>query len=601
MQAEIRQAVLDDVPGIVRLVADNARRGGLLPRSEANIRASIDNFLVAELDGRVIGCGSLLPMSANLAELRSLAVDAEIRGGGIGARLVARLIEAARERQFSTLFALTRAISFFEKCGFAITPKENFPEKVWNDCVACPLLANCDEVAVTLELDDAQEAPIPNEGFAILEPAQLLAERRKGKMTKRQNVNKVVLAYSGGLDTSVIVPWLKENYGCEVVAFIADVGQGDDLDAIRDKALKSGASKVVVEDLRNEFAKEYLFPLVQSGAAYEHGYLLGSAISRPLIAKYQVDVASREGADAVAHGATGKGNDQVRFELTYMALNPRLKVIAPWREWAFKGREDLIAYAKRTNVPLGYGVKNPYTRDGNLWHLSHEGGDLVDPWVEPGESVYERSVSPETAPDTPDYVEIEFVSGVPRRVNGKSMGAAEIILLLNEFGLKHGVGRVDMVENRLVGMKSRAVYETPGGTILRVAHQGIEQLTLDRETMAFKQVAALKFADIIYDGRWFTPLRDALQAFISVTQRDVTGTARVRLFKGVASLAGRKATYSLYREDLATFSRDDVYNQRDADGFIRLFGLPMRVKAQVDLNRVVRAAPMDPAPGDKRD
>ncbi|MBP8241806.1 MAG: argininosuccinate synthase [Thermoflexales bacterium] len=601
MQAEIRQAVLDDVPGIVRLVADNARRGGLLPRSEANIRASIDNFLVAELDGRVIGCGSLLPMSANLAELRSLAVDAEIRGGGIGARLVARLIEAARERQFSTLFALTRAISFFEKCGFAITPKENFPEKVWNDCVACPLLANCDEVAVTLELDDAQEAPIPNEGFAILEPAQLLAERRKGKMTKRQNVNKVVLAYSGGLDTSVIVPWLKENYGCEVVAFIADVGQGDDLDAIRDKALKSGASKVVVEDLRNEFAKEYLFPLVQSGAAYEHGYLLGSAISRPLIAKYQVDVASREGADAVAHGATGKGNDQVRFELTYMALNPRLKVIAPWREWAFKGREDLIAYAKRTNVPLGYGVKNTYTRDGNLWHLSHEGGDLVDPWVEPGESVYERSVSPETAPDTPDYVEIEFVSGVPRRVNGKSMGAAEIILLLNEFGLKHGVGRVDMVENRLVGMKSRAVYETPGGTILRVAHQGIEQLTLDRETMAFKQVAALKFADIIYDGRWFTPLRDALQAFISVTQRDVTGTARVRLFKGVASLAGRKATYSLYREDLATFSRDDVYNQRDADGFIRLFGLPMRVKAQVDLNRVVRAAPMDPAPGDKRD
>ncbi|MBK8836068.1 MAG: argininosuccinate synthase [Anaerolineae bacterium] len=601
MQADIRQAVLDDVPGIVRLVADNARRGGLLPRSEANIRASIDNFLVAELDGRVIGCGSLLPMSANLAELRSLAVDAEIRGGGIGARLVARLIDAARERQFSTLFALTRAITFFEKCGFTITPKENFPEKVWNDCVACPLLANCDEVAVTLELDDAQEAPIPNEGFAILEPAQLLAERRKGKMSKRQNVNKVVLAYSGGLDTSVIVPWLKENYGCEVVAFVADVGQGDDLDAIRDKALKSGASKVVIEDLRNEFAKEYLFPLVQSGAAYEHGYLLGSAISRPLIAKYQVDVASREGADAVAHGATGKGNDQVRFELTYMALNPRLKVIAPWREWAFKGREDLIAYAKRMHVPLGYGVKNNYTRDGNLWHLSHEGGDLVDPWIAPSESVYERSVSPETAPDTPDYVEVEFVSGVPRRVNGKSMGAAEIILLLNEFGLKHGVGRVDMVENRLVGMKSRAVYETPGGTILRVAHQGIEQLTLDRETTAFKQVAALKFADIIYDGRWFTPLRDALQAFISVTQRDVTGTARVRLFKGVATLAGRKATYSLYREDLATFSRDEVYNQRDADGFIRLFGLPMRVKAQVDLNRIVRAAPMDPAPGDKRD
>ncbi len=601
MDVQIRPAMAGDVEAIALLVADNARRGGLLPRSESNIRASIDNFLVAQAQGRIVGCGSLLPMSANLVELRSLAVDATLRGAGVGQKLVARLIEEARDRQFSNLFALTRAISFFEKCGFTQTPKENFPEKVWNDCVACPLLANCDEVAVTYHLDDAQEAPVPTRGFSVVEPVQLLAERRRGKMTKRQNVNKVVLAYSGGLDTSVIVPWLKENYGCEVVAFVADVGQGDDLDAVREKALSSGASKVIIEDLRNEFAKEYLFPLVQSGAAYEHHYLLGTAISRPLIAKYQVDVAAREGADAVAHGATGKGNDQVRFELTYMALNPRLKVIAPWREWAFKGREDLIAYARKMNVPLSHGAKNIYTRDGNLWHLSHEGGDLVDPWTEPRDSVYERSVAPEVAPDAPEHVEIEFVSGVPRRVNGKSMGAAEIILLLNEFGLKHGVGRVDMVENRLVGMKSRAVYETPGGTILRIAHQGIEQLTLDRETTQFKQTVALKFADVIYDGRWFTPLRDALQAFISVTQRDVTGTARVKLFKGAATLSGRKATYSLYREDLATFSREDVYNQRDADGFIRLFGLPMRVKAQVDMNRVVRATPLDPAPGDKRD
>lgn len=601
VNAMIRPATLADAPGIARLVAENARRGGLLPRSEENIRSTIDNFVVAEQGGAIVGCGSLLPMSANLVELRSLAVDAAQRGGGVGQALVARLIEDARDRKFSTLFALTRAISFFERCGFAQTPKERFPEKVWNDCVACPLLANCDEVAVTYDLDDAQEAPVTPAGLPEVEPDRLLAERRRGKMTKRPNVSKIILAYSGGLDTSVIVPWLRETYGSEVVAFVADIGQGDDLDAVRDKALKSGASKVVVEDLRNEFAKEYLFPLVQSGAAYEQHYLLGTAISRPLIAKHQVDVASQEGADAVAHGATGKGNDQVRFELTYMALNPRLKVIAPWREWAFKGREDLVAYARKMNVPLSYGAKNIYTRDGNLWHLSHEGGDLVDPWLEPRESVYERSVAPDAAPDKADEVEIEFVSGVPRRVNGKSMGAAEIILLLNEFGLKHGVGRVDMVENRLVGMKSRAVYETPGGTILRIAHQGIEQLSLDRETMAFKQTVALKFADLVYDGRWFTPLRDALQAFISVTQRDVTGTARVRLFKGSATLAGRKATYSLYREDLATFARDEVYNQRDADGFIRLFGLPMRVKAQVDLNRLVRASPMDAGPGDKRD
>jgi argininosuccinate synthase len=344
-----------------------------------------------------------------------------------------------------------------------------------------------------------------------------------------------------------------------------------------------------------------LFPLIQSGAIYEGKYLLGASIARPLIAKHQVELAARLGADAVAHAATGKGNDQVRFELSYMALNPRLKVIAPWREWHIRGRDDAIAYAREHNVPISQSLERIYSGDRSLWHKSTEGGSLEDPWREPDAGLYSMTVAPEQAPDEPEYVEIEFLCGLPKKVNGKSMGGAELIAALNEMGARHGVGRVDLVENRLVGMKSRGVYETPGGAILREAHQGLEELTLDRETLHFKQMVALRYAELIYNGQWFTPLRDAIQAFVMVTQRDVTGTARVKLFKGGAALVGRKAAYSLYREDLATFLRDDVYNHHDAEGFIRLYGLSMRVKAQVDLNRAARVAPLDVPSGEGRD
>jgi argininosuccinate synthase len=417
----------------------------------------------------------------------------------------------------------------------------------------------------------------------------------------REPINKVVLAYSGGLDTACAVPWLRENYGCEVVCFVADVGQGGDFDAIRKRALDSGASKCIVEDLREEFANEYLFPMIQSGAIYENKYMLGASIVRPLMAKHQVDIAAQEGADAVAHAATGKGNDQVRFELSYMALNPRLKVIAPWREWHIRGRDDAIAYAEAHNVPISQTLERIYSGDHSLWHRATEGGGLEDPWREPDPSLYRMTVSPEEAPDEPEYVEIDFVTGIPKRVNGKGMGGAELIMALNTLGARHGVGRTDLVENRLVGMKSHGMYETPGGTILRAAHQGIEELTLDRETLHFKQAVALRYAELVYNGQWFTPLRDALQAFVTVTQRDVTGTARIKLYKGTATLVGRKAAYSLYREDLATFMREDVYNQKDAEGFIRLYGLPMYVKAQVDLNRAARVVPLEITSSPRRD
>ncbi|MGQ9813787.1 MAG: argininosuccinate synthase [Candidatus Roseilinea sp.] len=420
-------------------------------------------------------------------------------------------------------------------------------------------------------------------------------------MSVREPVNRVVLAYSGGLDTACAVPWLRENYGCDVVCFVADVGQGGDFDAIRRRAIASGASDCIVEDVRDEFANEYLFPLIQSGAIYEGKYLLGASIVRPLIAKHQVDLAARLGADAVAHAATGKGNDQVRFELSYMALNPRLKVIAPWREWHIRGRDDAIAYAREHNIPISQSLERIYSGDRSLWHKSTEGGSLEDPWCEPDPDLYGMTVAPEQAPDEPEYVEIEFLCGLPKKVNGRSMGGAELITALNEIGARHGVGRVDLVENRLIGIKSRGVYEMPGGAILREAHQGLEELTLDRDTSHFKQIVALRFAELIYNGQWFTPLRDAIQAFVMVTQRDVTGTARIKLFKGSAVLVGRKATYSLYREDLATFLRDDVYNPQDAEGFIRLYGLPLRVKAQVDLNRVARVAPLDIPSGEGRD
>jgi argininosuccinate synthase len=396
----------------------------------------------------------------------------------------------------------------------------------------------------------------------------------------KPQVKKVVLAYSGGLDTSVIVPWLKENYGCEVVCFCADVGQGDeDLAGLEQKAIKSGASQFVIHDMKEELVSEYLFPMLKAGAVYEHKYLLGTSVARPLIAKHLVEVAHETGADAVAHGATGKGNDQVRFELTVMALDPRLKIIAPWREWEIRSREDAIAYAAKHNVPVTATIKSIYSRDSNLWHLSHEGGLLEDPWNEPEEVMYQISTSPENAPEQAEYVEIEFESGIPCAVNGEQLSPAKIIQTLNAIGGAHGIGRVDLVENRLVGMKSHGVYETPGGTILLYAHRELESLILDRETMHYKQVIAVKYAELAYNGLWFTPLREALDAFVNSTQGPVTGTVRLKLYKGNIISAGRKSMFSLYREDFATFGQEDVYDQSHAEGFIRLFGLSMKVRA----------------------
>lgn len=392
-------------------------------------------------------------------------------------------------------------------------------------------------------------------------------------------IKKVVLAYSGGLDTSVIVPWLKENYDCEVVCFTADVGQCDELDGLEAKALASGASQLIIHDMRAEFAKDYILPVLRSGAVYERKYLLGTSMARPLIAKHQVEVAHEVGADAVAHGATGKGNDQVRFELTFTALDPRLKIIAPWREWDIRSREDAIAYAKARNIPITASLKSIYSRDRNLWHISHEGGLLEDPWNEPDESMYTLSVSPEQAPDQPAYVEIEFESGVPVAIDGKKMSPLEVVLFLNELGGKHAIGRVDLVEGRLVGMKSHGVYETPGGTILLAAHRELESLVLDRDTIQFKDLVALKYAELVYNGMWFTPLRESLDAFVDNTQGPVTGLVRLKLYKGNILVAGRKSPFSLYREDFATFGQEDVYDQSQAEGFIRLYGLPLKVRA----------------------
>jgi argininosuccinate synthase len=398
-------------------------------------------------------------------------------------------------------------------------------------------------------------------------------------MSPKPNIQKVVLAYSGGLDTSCIVPWLKENYDCEVVCFCADVGQAEELDGLEKKAIASGASQLIIHDLREEFAHDYLFRLLRSGAIYERKYLLGTSIARPLIAKHQVDVAHQVGADAVAHGATGKGNDQVRFELTYTALDPRLKISAPWREWTIRSREDALAYAAAHDVPVSASLKSIYSRDRNLWHLSHEGGLLEDPWNEPEESMYQMSVAPEAAPDQPEYVEIEFEAGTPVAVNGEKLSPAALVTKLNEIGGKHGIGRVDMVEGRLVGMKSHGVYETPGGTILMAAHQEIESIVLDRDTLHFKDVIALRYAELIYYGQWFSPLREALDAFIDSSQGPVTGLARLKLFKGHIIPVGRQSPFSLYREDFATFGQENVYDQIDAKGFIRLFGLPLKVRA----------------------
>jgi argininosuccinate synthase len=398
-------------------------------------------------------------------------------------------------------------------------------------------------------------------------------------MVEKSSIKKIVLAYSGGLDTSVIVPWLRENYNCEVVCFTADVGQGEEMDGLEAKALASGASQLIIHDMREEFARDYIFPVLRAGAVYERKYLLGTSMARPLIAKHQVEVAHQVGADAVAHGATGKGNDQVRFELTYAALDPRLKVVAPWREWTIRSREDAIAYARAHNVPITQTEKSIYSRDRNLWHLSHEGGLLEDPWLEPDEAMYQLSVSPLAAPDQPENIEITFETGTPVALNGQKLSPAAIVTLLNELGGKHGIGRTDMVEGRLVGMKSHGVYETPGGAILLAAHQELESIVLDRDTMHFKDLIALKYAELVYYGMWFTPLREALDAFVDSTQGPVTGQVRLKLYKGNIIPAGRKSPFSLYREDFATFGQENVYDQSDAEGFIHLFGLPLKVRA----------------------
>ncbi len=394
---------------------------------------------------------------------------------------------------------------------------------------------------------------------------------------------KVVLAYSGGLDTSIIIPWLKDNYGAEVIAFAADIGQGSELKGLEEKAIRTGASKCIIEDLREEFICEFALPTLRAGAIYERKYLLGTSFARPLIARRQVEIAEQEGADAVAHGCTGKGNDQVRFELTYKALNPKLRIIAPWREWDLKSREDAIDYAQDRKIPITATKTKIYSEDRNLWHLSHEGGILENPWSEPAEDMYVLTVSPEKAPDKPQYVEIEFENGNPIAVDGKKLGAVQVVETLNRIGGAHGVGRVDLVENRLVGMKSRGVYETPGGTLLLVAHRELESLTLDKATLHYKDILAGKYAELVYNGQWFTPLRYAMDAFIDSIQTRVTGTVRLKLYKGNIIIAGRKSPYSLYREDLATFAEDSVYNQKEAEGFINLFGLPNKVEALLDL------------------
>ena len=396
-------------------------------------------------------------------------------------------------------------------------------------------------------------------------------------------IKKVVLAYSGGLDTSIIIPWLKENYdNCEVIAVSADVGQGSELTGLEEKAKKTGASKLYIEDLKKEFIEDYIYPTVQAGAVYENKYLLGTSFARPIIAKRIVEIAKAEGADAICHGCTGKGNDQVRFELSIKAFAPEMKIIAPWRIWDLKSREDEIEYAEAHNIPLKITRETNYSKDKNLWHLSHEGLDLEDPANEPkydDPNFLELGVSPEQAPDKPEYMTIHFEKGVPTAVNGEELGAVELIEKLNELGGRNGIGIVDMVENRLVGMKSRGVYETPGGAILYHAHNKLEEICLDRDTYHYKQQIGLKFADLVYFGQWFTPLREALSAFVTSTQQTVTGDVKLKLYNGNIIDAGVTSPYSLYDEEIATFDEDEVYDQKDSAGFINLFGLPIKVQA----------------------
>jgi argininosuccinate synthase len=404
-------------------------------------------------------------------------------------------------------------------------------------------------------------------------------------------MKKVVLAYSGGLDTSIIIPWLKENYDCDVIAVVGDVGQGDDMDAVVTKAKKTGASKVYVADLREEFVSGYVWPTLRAGAVYEHTYLLGTSMARPVIAKRQAEVALAENAEYVAHGCTGKGNDQVRFELTYQALAPELKVIAPWREWTLNSREDCLDYAAARGIPVEASRTKIYSRDRNLWHLSHEGGELEDPNNEPHPDMWQLTVSPEQAPDKPEAVTIDFEQGTPVGVNGNALDPVTLVEKLNQIAGRNAVGRVDLVENRFVGIKSRGCYETPAGTLLVAAHRELESLTLERDVLHFKQQIALKYAEMVYYGLWFTPLREALDAFVDSTQRTVTGSITLKLYKGNVSVAGRASEYSLYQTGLAAFSMDG-YNPKDAEGFIRMIGLPSRVQAP--LRRKLPASDRDP-------
>lgn len=397
---------------------------------------------------------------------------------------------------------------------------------------------------------------------------------------KKEDIKKVVLAYSGGLDTSVIIPWLKEDYNnCEVIAACADLGQGDELEPVHDKALKTGASKCYIMDLKEEFISDYVWPTVKAGAVYEKKYLLGTSFARPLIAKKLVEIAEKEGADAIAHGATGKGNDQVRFELSVKALAPQLAIIAPWREWELRSRDQEIDYAAAHNIPIPVSHDHDYSMDRNMWHLSHEGSDLEDPWNAPKDELFIVTNIPEKAPDKPEYVELEYVEGVPVSVNGEKLSPAKLVEKLNEIGIRNAVGITDMVEDRLVGMKSRGVYENPAGAIIYYGHNDLENLCLDRATQSFKQQVSIRYSELVYDGMWFSPLREALDAFVNETQKTVTGTVRMKLYKGNIYSAGVKSPYSLYSQEYVTFGEDEVYNQADATGFINLFGLPLKVRA----------------------
>ncbi len=396
-----------------------------------------------------------------------------------------------------------------------------------------------------------------------------------------KSVKKVALAYSGGLDTSIIIPWLKENYDCEVIAVCGDVGQGSEVDIVKQKALDSGASKVYIGDLTEEFITDFIFPTLKAGAIYENKYLLGTSFARPIIARYMVEIAKKEGCDAICHGCTGKGNDQVRFELTVKALAPEMKIIAPWREWDIRSRNQAIDYAEAHNIPIPVTKKHPYSMDRNIWHLSHEGADLEDPWNEPKDELFLICKTPEEAPDKPTYVEISFEKGIPIAVDGKKLHPIKLLETLNQMGAENGVGIVNMVENRLVGMKSRGVYETPGGTILFLAHEELERICLDKMTSHYKALIAQQYSELVYNGVWFAPLREALDAFVDKTQETVTGTVRVKLYKGSCTPVGTKSPYSLYDPEIATFDEDDVYNQKDSEGFINLFGLPLKVNAMM--------------------